>query len=79
MSPTTPVAKHRTDWAQVVSDLRKHGYTQAGVAKAARVSKESLRSWKDGHEPLHDAGHRLLSLWAKTTGKTYDDRPMAWG
>lgn len=80
MTPQTPIARHRTDWAQVVTDLRRHGgYTYADVAKEARVSKQSIRSWKDGHEPLHDAGHRLLTLWVKTTGKSYAERPMVWG
>lgn len=76
MTPRLPVARFRTDWLRVVTDLREKGYSQAEIAKRAAISEPSLRSWKEGHEPLHDAGHRLLEIWVKVTGKAYNDRPM---
>lgn len=65
----------RTDWFRVLTDLQYAGCPNADVAAYLDVPLSTARGWKDGSEPNHHDGARLLKLWQAITGKGYEDRP----
>lgn len=72
----------RTDWFRVLVDLQAEGWPNSRVADEIAVPQATLRGWKQGSEPAHVDGHRLLRLWMRVTRPgqdgqdAYDDRPM---
>lgn len=70
--------RHRTNWFQVLTDLQRADYPHARVANIVDVPVATLRGWKQGSEPPHCDGLRLLELWADVTGKPIRDRPMTF-
>ena len=66
----------RTDWFRVLVDLYRVGWPTRRVAQHMGIPEPTLRGWKQGSEPPHCDGVRLLSLWCQETGADADDRPM---
>lgn len=69
----------RTDWFRVLADLQYANCPNSDVAEYLGVPQGTLRGWKDGSEPRHCDGQRLLDLWQAITGRGYEDRPMTRG
>lgn len=70
--------RYRTDWFRVLVDLQRQDYPNQRVADVLDVAWATLRGWKNGSEPNHHDGHRLLELWQEQTGLTLQQRPMTW-
>ena len=66
----------RTDWFRVLVDLQHGGFSNTDVADYLGVPQSTLRGWKEGSEPRHHDGQRLLELWQAITGRGYEERPM---
>lgn len=66
----------RTDWFRVLVDLQDGGCGNTDVAEYLGVARSTLRGWKDGSEPSHHDGMRLLELWQAITGHSYERRPL---
>jgi len=67
----------RTDWFRVLVDLQAADCPNADVAAYLDVPRTTVRGWKEGSEPNHHDGSRLLELWQAITGRGYEDRPLA--
>ena len=66
----------RTDWFRVLADLQHADWSNLRVALHLEVQRSTLRGWKQGSEPAHCDGLRLLRLWSEVTGRDEDHRPM---
>jgi hypothetical protein len=66
----------RTDWFRVLADLQYAECSNTDVAEYIGVPQTTLLGWKQGSEPRHHDGQRLLELWAMVTGGTFEARPM---
>lgn len=66
----------RIDWFRILADLQYHGCNNTEVAEALNVPQGTLRGWKEGSEPRHHDGQRLMELWQVFTNRSYDERPM---
>jgi hypothetical protein len=65
----------RTDWFRILVDLQYAECPTADVAAYLHIPLGTVRGWKDGSEPKHCDGVRLLELWQAITGRGYEDRP----
>jgi hypothetical protein len=65
----------RTDWFRVLTDLQYAACPHSDVAAYLGIPQSTVRGWKDGSEPNHHDGSRLLELWQQITGRGYEDRP----
>lgn len=66
----------RTDWFRVLSDLARHGVDVRAIRRRLNIPKSTLAYWKQGNEPRHSDGERLLALWCEATGRPREDAPM---
>lgn len=66
---------HRINWQQIVADLEHRGFSIHTLSHQIDVSSRMLLGWRDGDEPRHDDGERLLRFWAAATGSTRVDLP----
>lgn len=67
---------HRIDWFQVIIDLGRRGYTPQSVADAIHVPRTTLLGWKQGAEPKHADGEKLVAMWSSCCGLSRDQVPM---
>jgi hypothetical protein len=58
----------RVDWFRVLADLQAIGWSNNHVSRTLAVPTATLYGWKNGSEPTHYDGDRLLTLWRDTTG-----------
>jgi hypothetical protein len=63
------------DWFRVLADLQYAGCSNSGVAACLNIPAGTLRGWKEGSEPRHCDGVRLVSLWSEVTGKPREAAP----
>lgn len=64
------------DWFRVIVELcSNHGYTHALIAMAVGAGKSTVQGWKNGSEPSHRDGERLITLWCSVTGGERDQVP----
>ncbi|BCD83607.1 hypothetical protein PSm6_00140 [Pseudomonas solani] len=66
----------RVDWFRVIADLRRCGFCAQAVADVAGVGKATVIGWKQGAEPSHATGERLISFWSNSTGYARELLPM---
>ncbi|MEK9736232.1 MAG: hypothetical protein VW362_01320 [Candidatus Nanopelagicales bacterium] len=53
-------------WFRVIADLEQRGLTLRSQADAVGVSVGAVYYWKQGGEPKHAHGERLLALYMDT-------------
>jgi len=53
----------RVDWFQILADLRRIGLTDVVVAEQTGIPRTTLLGYKQGAEPKHADGERLLAFW----------------
>ena len=64
-----------TDWFKVICDLSKSELTLQAMADIIKVPKPTIVGWKQGAEPKHSDGERLIKLWCNVTGGNREDLP----
>lgn len=69
---TTP----RVDWFAVLIDLNRKGLTTVGIAQTIGTPRSTVLGWKQGGEPNHADGERLVALWLRMTEQPRDRLPM---
>lgn len=69
-------AEPRIDWFRVLADLSRNGLGERGVARRIRVSKTTINGWKQGAEPRHSDGERLIALWCERLAQVRGEVPM---
>ena len=65
----------RVDWFQILVDLSRKGLTTRSMADAIHVPPSTLLGWKQGAEPKHADGERLVLLWIDMTGNAREVLP----
>lgn len=66
----------RVDWFRVLADLDQNGVNNAAAARELGVLRTTLWNWKNGAEPKHYDGCRLIDLWAERTGRDQAAAPV---
>jgi hypothetical protein len=67
----------KVDWALVLADVRRAGYTIAEVAEYTQIPRTTLLGYRNlGAEPRHAAGDVLIRFWAQVTERGVGDVPM---
>lgn len=64
-----------TDWFRVIVDLERSGYKHATIALSVDAPRTTLLGWKQGAEPKHRHGERLIALWCRVEGRGRDLLP----
>lgn len=66
----------RVDWFMVLADLQRFGFSNVSVAHQVDVPRSSLATYKEGSEPSHAVGEKLIAFWCACTARTRDELPM---
>ena len=66
----------RIDWFQVISDLGRRGFPSQLIADSIGVAKSTLLGWKQGAEPKHGDGEKLIAFWCQASWKDRGALPM---
>lgn len=66
----------RVDWFRVIADLARKGVGRRTIARRIHVAQGTAQGWKQGAEPRHSDGERLIALWCETTGQPREALPM---
>ena len=64
------------DWFQVITEISRAGHPMQTIAQSIGVARTTLLGWKQGAEPRHSEGDRLLTLWTSVTGRDRAAAPM---
>lgn len=67
--------ERRVDWFRILADLMHRGFLLSHVAHQIDAPRTTVMGWRDGIEPRHDDGERLLRFWSECTGMSRLDVP----
>ncbi|HWK72193.1 MAG TPA: hypothetical protein VNS29_15270 [Burkholderiaceae bacterium] len=56
------------DWFRLLVQLKDVGYTSYAVSHFTGIPKSTLMSYKQGTQPSHQHGERLLKFWGEAIG-----------
>lgn len=65
----------RVDWFAVLTDLKRCGLASLQAARQIEVPHSTVMGWKEGSEPKHADGERLIDLWIAVTGRNRHQLP----
>lgn len=63
------------NWFQVIIDLCRKGYSHAAISAAVDAPKSTVQGWKQGAEPRHSNGEKLIELWCQVTANDRERLP----
>lgn len=66
----------RVDWFQVLIDIGRHGFTTQQIADQCAAPKSTILGWKQGGEPNHADGERLVAMWCAVVRLSREQLPM---
>lgn len=66
----------RVDWFAILVGLQRCGLSAAAVAIQTTIPRTTILGYKQGAEPKHADGERLIALWAGITGNDRKRVPM---
>lgn len=66
----------RVDWFAIIADLNRQGIHTNALDAYCGVTRHKASYYKQGGEPKHDDGERLIGLWIGITGKTREQLPV---
>lgn len=75
MSRRAPPARS-IDWFQVINEISRAGIPMQAISESIGVARTTLIGWKQGAEPRHSEGDRLLTFWTNVTGRDRTAVPM---
>lgn len=64
------------DWFKVIVEISRAGFSMQAIAQSIGVARTTLLGWKQGAEPRHSEGDRLLTFWTNVTGHHRSEAPM---
>lgn len=64
-----------TDWFRIICDLGRFNMSLQAIANIIGVPKPTIVGWKQGAEPRHSDGEKLVQLWCSVTGGGRQDLP----
>ncbi|MFT3806094.1 hypothetical protein [Arenimonas sp.] len=66
----------RVDWFAILDALNRRGLNTTMIAVEVEIPRATILGWKQGREPCHADGERLVGLWLRMTGEARDALPM---
>jgi hypothetical protein len=65
------------DWFRVITDLINLGLSMHEIGRTLGVdfSRDLVRHYRNGTQPLYVRGEALLRLWSQRTGRPVDEVP----
>lgn len=65
------------DWFRVITDLVYLGISMRDIGRSigVEVSRDLMRHYRNGTQPLYVRGEALLRLWSEKTGRPVEDVP----
>lgn len=70
------VTEFRIDWFRLIVTLRGCGMSEREIARRLGVDHSNVVRWKQGVEPVHEKGERLIRLYCSQLALTRDDVPV---
>lgn len=67
---------HRVHWRQIIADLRARGLSCDQIGARLGRAEATVMGWRDGSQPKHHDGERLIDLWCQATGAHRDAAPV---
>jgi hypothetical protein len=65
----------RVDWFRILDDLKRQGFSLYALEAQVSIPKATLISYKQGTEPNHQNGERLVGFWCQVTANERDAIP----
>jgi hypothetical protein len=69
------IKDHPVDWFAVLADLSRGGFTAPKIQACTGIPDSTIKSWKEGVEPSHSRGNRLIRLWCAAMLMSADQVP----
>lgn len=63
------------DWFRVICDLKKFNLSHNDIKNITDIPVGTLSGYKQGAEPRHSDGEKLVKLWCVATGGSRGDLP----
>jgi hypothetical protein len=60
----------KTDWFKVITALERSGMSQEKIGKAVGRDHTMICRYKEGTEPKHSVGERILEMYRSLTGNS---------
>lgn len=65
-----------TDWFAVITEINRYGITVAHISAHIHIPRTTILGWKQGAEPKHSDGEKLVGIWQSLTGKSRENLPQ---
>jgi hypothetical protein len=65
----------RIDWFAVLVEFRRRGITDNALSAQVNIPRTTLIGYKQGAEPKHADGERLVRLWMAETQREREELP----
>lgn len=66
----------RVDWFHILDDLKRRGFSLYALEAQIAIPKSTLINYKQGSEPNHMTGERLIGFWCQAMGRSRELVPM---
>lgn len=66
----------RVDWFRLLDDLKRAGNSLYDIEGKIEIPKSTLIGYKQGSEPKHCDGEKLITFWCKVTCRHRTEIPL---
>lgn len=67
---------NRVDWFRLLDDLKRAGKSLYDIEAGVSIPKSTLVGYKNGSEPKHCDGEKLITFWCKSTSRHRTEIPL---
>lgn len=67
--------QRRIDWFRILDDLKRLGFSLYALEAHIAIPKSTLIGYKQGAEPKHTDGERLVGFWCQVTANGREHVP----
>lgn len=69
--------QRRVDWFRILDDLKRQGFSLYALEAHIAIPKSTLIGYKQGAEPKHMDGEKLIGFWCQVTANERGGIPTA--
>lgn len=66
----------RISWFRLFNEMKVNGWSLYRIEAHLHIAKSTLIGWKEGVEPRHADGEKLIELWQEVTSQTRGELPL---
>lgn len=66
----------RVDWFRILDDLKRQGFSLYALDGLLMIPRSTLIRYKQGSEPNHMTGEKLIDFWCQAMGNPRELVPM---